>query len=186
MDRLEFEADLRREGYRVVNTSVTPNVVAPNHCHDFDAKVLILGGEITITRDNTPTTFRAGQCFEVPAGCMHAEHIGPEGVALLSGRRRNGGRLTREAFESDLRREGFEVAYGGQQAGFAEDPHAHDFDARIMVLAGEITLTRDNKPETFRAGDHCEVPAGCQHTALVGPQGVAYIVGKACRQPSVS
>ena len=91
MDRIEFEADLRREGYRVVNSSLKPNLVAPNHCHDFDAKGFVLGGEITITRDNTPTTFRAGECFEVPTGCMHAEHVGPEGVALVSGRRRNGG-----------------------------------------------------------------------------------------------
>ena len=30
MDRLEFEAELRRDGYRVVNTSVKPNLVAPN------------------------------------------------------------------------------------------------------------------------------------------------------------
>jgi len=96
MDRLEFEADLRRDGYRVVNSSVKPNLVAPNHCHDFDAKAFVLGGEITITCDNSPVTFRAGQCFEVPSGCMHAEHVGPEGVALLSGRRRNGGPLTRE------------------------------------------------------------------------------------------
>jgi uncharacterized cupin superfamily protein len=29
-----------------------------------------------------------------------------------------------------------------------------------MVLGGEITLTRDNKAETFRAGDHCELSAG--------------------------
>ncbi len=105
MDKTEFEADLRREGYRVVNSSVKPNLVAPNHCHDFDAKAFVLGGEITITRDNCPTTFRTGECFEVPTGCMHAEHVGPEGVALLSGRRRTGP-LTREAFESDLRREG--------------------------------------------------------------------------------
>ena len=128
MDRLEFEAELRRDGYRVVNTSVKPNLVAPNHCHDFDAKALVLGGEITITRDNNPVTFQAGQCFEVPSGCMHAEHVGLEGVALLSGRRRNGGPLTREAFESDLRREGFEVIHGGQKADFTEDMHAHDFD----------------------------------------------------------
>jgi quercetin dioxygenase-like cupin family protein len=186
MDRLEFEAELRRDGYRVVNSSVKPNLVAGNHCHDFDAKAFVLGGEITITRDNTPVTFRPGQCFEVPAGCMHAEHVGPEGVALLSGRRRNGGPLTREAFESDLRREGFEVIHGGQKADFTEDMHAHDFDVRIMVLGGEITLTRDGKPETFRAGDHCELPAGCQHTAKVGPEGVAYIVGKACRQASIN
>ena len=92
MDKAEFEADLRRDGYRVVNTSVKPNLVAPNHCHDFDAKAFVLGGEITITRDNAPVTFRAGQCFEVPKGCMHAEHVGPEGVALLSGRRRKADR----------------------------------------------------------------------------------------------
>ncbi len=183
MDRLEFEADLRRDGFSVVNASLKPNTREANHCHDFDARLYVLGGEITITRDNTPETFRAGQCCEVPAGCMHAEHVGPEGVAYVSGRRRNGP-LTREAFESDLRREGFEVVHGGQQGGVAEEPHAHDFDARIMVLSGEITVTRDNQPQTFQAGEHCELPAGCLHTTNVGPEGVAYIVGKAYRQAS--
>ncbi len=182
MDRLEFESELKREGYRVVNSSLSPNTLAPNHCHDFDAKLLVLGGEITITRDNKPETFRAGECCMVPAGCMHAEHVGPEGVAFVSGRRRNGGKLTREAFESDLRREGFEVVHGGQKAGHFGELHAHDFDARIMVLGGEITLVREGKPETFRAGDHCEVPAGCMHSEQVGPEGVAYIAGKAYKQ----
>ena len=28
MDKTEFEADLRREGYRVVNSSVKPNLIA--------------------------------------------------------------------------------------------------------------------------------------------------------------
>ena len=186
MDRLEFEGDLRRDGFRVVNASLQPNMRAANHCHDFDARLFVLGGEITVTRDNNPETFRAGQCCEILAGCMHAEHVGPEGVAYVSGRRRNGGPLTREAFESDLRREGFEVQHGGQKGGFSEDLHAHDFDVRIMVLSGEITLTRDGKPETYHAGDHCELPAGCQHTAKVGPEGVAYIVGKAYRRASVN
>ena len=185
MDKAEFEAGLRSDGFRVVNSSVKPNLVAPNHCHDFDARAFVLGGEITITRDNTPVTYRAGQCFEVPTGCMHAEHVGPEGVALLSGRRRNGP-LTREAFESDLRREGFEVVHGGQTAGYAEDMHAHDFDVRIMVLGGEITLCRNGGSETFRAGDHCEIPADCQHTTKVGPEGVAYTVGKADRRATTS
>lgn len=180
MDTAEFEAGLRRDSYRVVNTSQTPNKVTPNHCHDFDAKALVLGGEITITCDNTPTTFRAGQYFDVPAGRMHAEQVGREGVALLSGRRRHGP-LSREAFESDLRREGFEVVHGGQKPCFREDLHAHDFDARIMVLSGETTIIRDNKAETFRAGDCCEIAAGCQHTAQVGAEGVAYIFGKICR-----
>jgi mannose-6-phosphate isomerase-like protein (cupin superfamily) len=182
MDRLEFEADLRRDGFRIVYGSLKPNLKDGNHCHDFDARLFVLGGEITITRDNNAETFRAGQCCEVPAGSMHAENVGPEGVAFLSGRRRKTDALTREAFESDLRREGFEVVHGGQNPGFTEDLHAHDFDARIMVLSGEITVVRDNKAETFRAGDHCEILAGCQHTAKVGPEGVAYIVGKAAPQ----
>ena len=54
------------------------------------------------------------------------------------------------AFESDLRREGFEVIHGGQKPDFSEDMHAHDFDVRIMVLAGEITVTRDGR-QTFRS-----------------------------------
>jgi len=174
---------LRREGFSVVYASLRPNLGEANHCHDFDARLFVLGGEITITRDNTPETFRAGQCCEVPAGCMHAERVGPEGVAYVSGRRRRGP-LTREAFESDLRRAGFEVAHGGQPGGFTEDPHAHDFDLRIMVLGGEITLTRDNRPEVFRAGDHCELPAGCPHTTKAGPEGVAYTLGKADRRAS--
>ena len=108
MDRLEFAAELRRDGFSVVNASLKPNAREANHCHDFDARLYVLGGEITITRDNTSEAFRAGQCCEVRAGCMHAEHVGPEGVAYVSGRLRRGP-LTREAFESDLRREGFEV-----------------------------------------------------------------------------
>ncbi len=182
MDQTAFQADLRQDGYRVVNTAVQPNLVVPNHCHDFDAKVLVLGGDITITRDNNPVTYRTGQCFEVPTGCMHAEHVGPEGVALLSGRRRTGGPLTVAAFESDLRREGYDIIHGGQQPNFSEDLHAHDFDVRIMVLGGQITVCRDGKAETFHVGDNCEIVAGCQHTTQVGPEGVAYLVGKACRR----
>ena len=185
MDKVQFEADLRADGFTVVNSSQKPNQVTPNHCHDFDARVFVLGGEITITRDNTPVTFRAGECCEVPAGCMHAEHVGPEGVAILSGRRRKGP-LTAAAFESDLRREGFEVVHGGQKPCFAEELHAHDFDARIMVLSGEITVTRDNKADLFRAGDCCAIPAGCLHTTQVGMEGVAYIVGKVCRPAAVN
>jgi quercetin dioxygenase-like cupin family protein len=184
MDRLEFEADLRRDGFSVVNASLTPNLRASNHCHDFDARLFVLGGEITITRDNKPETFRAGQCCEVPANCMHAEHVGPEGVAFLSGRRRNGGPLTADAFESDLRREGFQIIYGGLKADSAEDLHAHDFDVRIYVLRGNISVTRDGSLVTFQPGDHCEIPADCQHATKVGANGIAYIVGRADRRAS--
>jgi quercetin dioxygenase-like cupin family protein len=87
---------------------------------------------------------------------------------------------------SKARREGFEVIHGGQKPDFTEDMHAHDFDVRIMVLGGEITVTRDGNPETFRAGGHCELPEGCQHTTKVGPEGVALIVGKAYRRAAAA
>ena len=176
MDRLSFEASLRQEGYKLVNSSLKPNELSPDHMHDFDARLFVLGGEITIARDGKSETFRAGDSCAVPAGCCHAEQVGPEGVAYIAGRRR-AGPLTREAFEADLRREGFTVAHGGQKPGHAADSHAHDFDARIMVLSGEITLTRGGIPTTFRAGDHCEVAAGVMHAEQTGPEGVAYIAG---------
>jgi quercetin dioxygenase-like cupin family protein len=182
MDKTAFEAQMKADGFRVVNAGIAPNTTAPNHCHDFDARLLVLGGEITITRDNQSITYRTGECCEVPCGTMHAEHVGPEGVALLSGRRRAPGPISRDAFVSDLRREGFQVINGGQQPNFREDPHAHDFDARIMVLSGEICVTRDNQTTAFQAGDHCEIPCGCLHSTQVGPEGVAYIVGKATRR----
>ena len=40
--------------------------------------------------------------------------------------------------------------------------------------------------QALREQIRCEIAAGCQHTAQVGPEGVAYIVGKACRRPSIN
>ena len=54
------------------------------------------------------------------------------------------------------------------------------------MLAGEITVTRDGKADVFHAGDHCEIPAGCQHATKVGPEGVAYIAGKAYRRATAA
>ena len=179
MDRLEFEAGARADGFSIVHSSLKPLTIAPNHCHDFDARLFVLAGEITITRDNTPTTFRAGDCCEVSCGTMHTEHAGPEGVAFVSARRRADGALSAAAFESDLRREGFTVTYGGSKPNTVFEPHMHDGDElRIMVLAGCVTIVRGNEAETFNAGQHCVVDADCLHSDIVGPEGAAYIVGR--------
>ena len=159
MDKVKFESDMRGDGFRVVNTSIRPNLMAPNHCHDFDARALVLGGEISIIRDNNLVTFREGQCFEVPpAACMPSMSVRKGLPCCRAAAAR--GPLTREAFESDLRREGFEVVNGGQKADFAEDMHAHDFDARIMVLGGEITIGREGKTETLQGGRLLRDPGG--------------------------
>ena len=114
--------------------------------------------------------------FEVFAG----HQIGCELKAISDWR--DGQRALLSLVASDLRREGFEVIHGGQKPNFTEDLHAHGFDVRIMVLSGEITVIRDGKPVTFCAGGSCEIPGDCEHATKVGPEGVAYIVGKVDRQ----
>jgi len=80
MTPIEFDADLRREGYQVTNTSLAPNQLNPDHTHDFDARIMVLAGKITITRDGQARIYHAGDYWLTPAGAIHAELVGPEGV----------------------------------------------------------------------------------------------------------
>jgi len=86
--------------------------------------------------------------------------------------------MNQSEFEADLRREGYEVYYGGQRAGHTAPDHTHDWDARVMVIGGEITITRNGKADRFCAGDSCAVAAGEVHAEDVGKYGVAYIAGR--------
>ena len=86
--------------------------------------------------------------------------------------------MNQREFEAELQREGYQVFYGGLRAGEVNPDHAHDWDARVMVIGAQITLTRAGKAETFRAGDSCAVAAGELHAEHVGPQGVAYVAGR--------
>jgi quercetin dioxygenase-like cupin family protein len=86
--------------------------------------------------------------------------------------------MNQSEFEADLKREGYEVVYGGMQAGHTNPDHAHSWQARVMVIGGEITITRNGNAETFGVGDSCAVSAGELHAEQVGAQGVAYIAGR--------
>lgn len=78
-----------------------------------------------------------------------------------------------------MRREGFAITYGGQKPNTVFGPHVHgDDELRIMVLAGAITVARGNEAETFTAGQHCVVAAGCMHSDIIGPEGASYIVAR--------
>jgi quercetin dioxygenase-like cupin family protein len=88
MDRAQFEAALRDEGYlEVADRRMEPNKTNPEHSHEFDARLLVLEGEMTITCDGEERTYRAGDTFAMSAGCVHIEHCGPQGVRYLAGRR---------------------------------------------------------------------------------------------------
>jgi len=50
-------------------------------------RLMVIGGEIIIARDGKAETFRRGDTCAVPANYPHAEKVGPQGVALIAGRK---------------------------------------------------------------------------------------------------
>jgi quercetin dioxygenase-like cupin family protein len=49
--------------------------------------LLVVNGQLTLTRGETSETYRAGETFEMTAGCLHTEQYGPDGTTYLVGRR---------------------------------------------------------------------------------------------------
>jgi cupin domain len=61
-----------------------PNSFSPEHVHEFDARVLILEGEMTIISNGAEQTYRAGDTFAMNAGRWHAQQGGPQGCSSSS------------------------------------------------------------------------------------------------------
>lgn len=87
MDTKAFEASLTRAGYEISTSKAPANKVTAPHSHDFDVRALVLSGELILTTDGGSRTYRAGDVFEMTAGCVHSEQYGPEGSESLVGRR---------------------------------------------------------------------------------------------------
>jgi quercetin dioxygenase-like cupin family protein len=87
MTRAEFEAEIAREGYEVREGQIEPNVHRQQHAHDFDARLFVLDGCLTLALGEERIAYRAGDSCSVPAGTMHAEHTDAEGVRYVFGRR---------------------------------------------------------------------------------------------------
>ena len=87
MNRAEFEADVRREGYELREGAIEPNVHRAAHAHEFDARLFVLDGSITLVFGDERCNYRAGDSCTVPAGTMHEEHTESDGVRYLAGRR---------------------------------------------------------------------------------------------------
>ena len=87
MDRAEFEANLRREGYELREGEIKPNEHRGSHAHEFDAQLFVLEGSITLVFGADRCTYGPGDSCNVPAGTMHEEHTEADGVRYLAGRR---------------------------------------------------------------------------------------------------
>ena len=87
MNRTEFEADLRREGYEPREGKIDPDVHRDAHAHDFDARLFVLEGSVTLVFGSDRVSYGPGDSCNVPAGTMHEEHTEADGVRFLAGRR---------------------------------------------------------------------------------------------------
>ena len=87
MDRTAFEAELQRDGYQIVQNTMQPGVINPEHAHDFDARLMVVAGEMTIVVGDKRSTYQIGDTFSMTHGCRHAEHAGPNGATYVAGRR---------------------------------------------------------------------------------------------------
>jgi quercetin dioxygenase-like cupin family protein len=88
MERTAFETELRKQGYsEVVDRRMEANALNSEHAHEFDARLLVLEGAMTITAEGNERTYRAGDTFTMTADCRHSERSGPEGARYLAGRR---------------------------------------------------------------------------------------------------
>ena len=85
--------------------------------------------------------------------------------------------MDRKAFEDLLAAEGYEASERFKEAAPDNGMHAHDFDARLFILEGQVTMTFADGAKTFGPGDDCHVPAGTRHSEAFGPDGCSYIVG---------
>jgi len=87
MNRTEFEASLRQEGYEVREGEIEPHRHLGAHAHDFDARIFVLDGAVTLVFGTERVTYGPGDSCNVPAGTMHEEHTESAGARYVAGRR---------------------------------------------------------------------------------------------------
>ena len=74
-----------------------------------------------------------------------------------------------------LRAEGLDPGAWSNGPGERYAPHAHAYDKVIVVASGSIVFDLTARGERFDlgTGDRLELPAGVEHDATVGSDGVA-------------
>jgi quercetin dioxygenase-like cupin family protein len=88
MDKNEFDAELRADGYTEIETkAVTPRPANEGHGHPYAVRGLVLAGAFTVIQDSKSTTYQPGEVLMVAAGRVHSEEVGTEGAQILVGRK---------------------------------------------------------------------------------------------------
>ena len=88
MERQAFIDSLQADGFaEPVLVERAPDTGLGDHAHPFEAKALILHGEIAIAAGGPERVYRPGDVFHLRRDEPHSERYGPQGVLYLSGRR---------------------------------------------------------------------------------------------------
>ena len=87
--------------------------------------------------------------------------------------------MDRMAFETELREQGYgELVDRRMEANSVNPEHAHESDARLLILEGAMTIISEGAERIYRAGDTFSMPAGRRHAEQGGPDGVRYLAGR--------
>jgi quercetin dioxygenase-like cupin family protein len=87
--------------------------------------------------------------------------------------------MERVIFETELHEQGYtEVVDRRMEANALNPEHAHEFDARLLVVEGIMRITAEGTGRIYRAGDTFTMRAGCRHSERSGPEGARYLAGR--------
>ena len=85
--------------------------------------------------------------------------------------------MTEDEFASWAQRDGYEPSRATEyQPDSRPELHDHDFDARVLILRGELTMVYESHTMVLGPGDHCEVPAGTMHSEQGSSMGAAGVL----------
>lgn len=92
MNKEKYRVMAAEKGYdEPIERSLEANIFNDSHTHDYALFLYITEGEISVTIDgkngSETTTCSSGQTIEVPAGVLHTERIGSDGVTILVARK---------------------------------------------------------------------------------------------------
>lgn len=85
--------------------------------------------------------------------------------------------VDRAALIAALEAEDLLVTEWTDDPGASYAAHAHEHLEIRVVLEGSMTIVTDGTPHVLRAGDRIDLPAGREHSASVGAEGVRYLAG---------
>jgi quercetin dioxygenase-like cupin family protein len=82
-------------------------------------------------------------------------------------------------FNTMLTTEGFQTLVTVErEANGGLDLHSHPFEAKALILEGELHIQVGDREQFYTVGDVFHLNADVPHTERYGPTGVKYLVGR--------